>query len=111
MDTQWQNLSEIFNAFFEKRFLFWNPFFRKGFYFLGSILSQPVPVPGRDKIILKKSKAHGNRQEKLKKPKRRRTTNTERRQKPKSKKNEKRQEEKRTRTGKREIPKSPFIEN
>ena len=40
-----------------------NPFFGRGFYFLGSILSQPVPVPGRDKIIPKKPKAHNNKKE------------------------------------------------
>ena len=38
--------------------------FGKAFYVLGSILSQPVPVPGRDKIIPKKLKAHNNKKEK-----------------------------------------------
>ena len=41
-----------------------NPFWKKLFYVLGSILSQSVPVPGRDKIILKKLKAHNNKKEK-----------------------------------------------
>ena len=50
-----------FNPFFGRGFLFWDPFFGKGFDFLGSILSQPVPVPGRDKIIPKKPKAHNNK--------------------------------------------------
>ena len=40
-------------------------FFGKDFFmFLGSILSQPIPVPGRDKIIPKKIKAHNNKKEK-----------------------------------------------
>ena len=56
-----------------------NPFFGKAFYVLGSILSQPVPVPGRDKIIPKKLKAHNNKKEKHRNQRNNRAQPTEKR--------------------------------
>ena len=78
-------------------------------FFLGSILSQPVPVPGRDKIIPKKRKAHNNKKGKQRNPKKeqRSTEKEERKQKQKSKKARTRKtkrKEERTRKGKEGNP-------
>ena len=91
----------------KKRFLFWNHFFRKGFYFLGSILSQPVPVPGRDKIIPKKPKAHNNkkgkqRNQKKKKPNQQKEKKEDRNRKARERKTL--ETEERTRTEKKRNP-------
>ena len=112
MDTQGQNLSEIFNPFFEGGFLFWDSFFGTDFHVLGSILSQPVPVPGRDKIIPKKPKAHNHKKGKQRNQKKRTTTNRERRQKQKSKKKENKTKGEKDKTGKKvKSPNLQIIEN
>ena len=110
MDTQGQNLSEIFNPFFEGGFLFWDSFFGTDFHVLGSILSQPVPVPGRDKIIPKKPKAHNHKKGKQRNQTKRTTTTRDRRKKTETEKQEKGKQNKRRKgqeKEKKEIPRSP----
>ena len=107
MDTQGQNLSEIFNPFFEGGFLFWDSFFGTDFHVLGSILSQPVPVPGRDKIIPKKPKAHNNKKGKQRNQKEKKHNQQRKKKEDRNRKARERKtnhKEKRTRKGKKGNP-------
>ena len=100
-------LTFSFKPFFGRVFLFWHPFFRKGFDFLGSILSQPVPVPGRDKIIPKKPKAHNNKKEKQRNQKEKKHNQQRKKKEDRNRKAREmktNQKEKRTRKGKKGNP-------
>ena len=63
-------------------------------------MSQPVPVPGRDKIIPNKPKAHNNRKEKQRNEKEEKQPTEKEDRNRKGRTTKKEQKEKRTRTGK-----------
>ena len=74
-------------------------------------MSQPVPIPGRDKIIPKKPKAHNNKKGKQRNQKKKKHNQQKEKKEDRNRKARERktkETEERTRTGKSEIPKSPI---